>query len=173
MKKALNVSFLKLQQSTVSVKFLSVHALFFNTHSSKVSDSKKEIKKKNLIFVKVDVTQQQKTKSESPSITMFNSKNKIVKEHLQHHVKLLSMKSAREDFYQETYHITESVIIKKKLMNIDMKNISSAFSEIHHILKLFTQAFNAFSTAAQNAAQLSACTKLAKCMVNQMISQMT
>ena len=48
------------------------------------------------------------------------------------------MKSVRESFYQETYHITELIIVKKKLMNINMKNIFSAFSEIYHILKLFT-----------------------------------
>ena len=54
-KKALNMSFLKFQQSTINVRFLNVHAFFFNTCSLKISNSKKEIKEKNLIFVKVNV----------------------------------------------------------------------------------------------------------------------
>ena len=51
-------------------------------------------------------------------------------------------------------------------MNINMKNISSAFFEIHYILKFFTQTFNAFSITTQNVTQLSACTKLVKHMIN-------
>ena len=58
------------------------------------------------------------------------------------------MKFAREDFYQETYHIMKLIIIKKKLMNINMKNIFSAFFKIYHILKSFTQTFNVFSIVA-------------------------
>ena len=57
MKKVLNVSFSKSQQSTVNVRFLSVCALFLDTHSLEVSDLKKKIKKKDLIFVKINVTQ--------------------------------------------------------------------------------------------------------------------
>ena len=58
MKKVLNVNSLKSQQSTIDVRFFNVHAFFLDTHSSEISDLKKEIKKKNLIFVKINVTQQ-------------------------------------------------------------------------------------------------------------------
>ena len=57
MKKALNVSFLKSQQSTINVRSFNVCVLFLNMHSLKVSDSKKEIEKEDLIFVKVNVIQ--------------------------------------------------------------------------------------------------------------------
>ena len=77
-------------------------------------------------------------KSESSLIIMFDLKNKIIKKCLQCHVKLFFMKSAKEDFYQETCYIVKLIIIKKKLMNINMKNIFSVFSEIYYILKLFT-----------------------------------
>ena len=53
-KKVLNVSFLKLQQSTVNVKSLNVCALSLDTHSLKISNLKKEIKKKDLIFMKIN-----------------------------------------------------------------------------------------------------------------------
>ena len=148
MKEILNVSFLKSQQSTVDVKFFNVHALFLNMCSSEILNLKKEIKKKNLIFMKINATWQQKMKSELPSAITFNSKNKIVKKHLQHHAKLLFMKSAKEDFYWETYHIAELIIVKKKLMNINMKNIFFILFKIYCILKLFTQTFNALFTAA-------------------------
>ena len=55
MKKTLNVNSLKFQQSTVGVRSLSVYALFFDMCSLKISDLKKKIKKKDLIFVKIDV----------------------------------------------------------------------------------------------------------------------
>ena len=58
MKKVLNVNFLKSQQSTVDVKSLNVHALFLDTCSLKISDLKKEIKEKNLIFMKINAVQQ-------------------------------------------------------------------------------------------------------------------
>ena len=99
MKKILNMSFSKLQQLTVDVKFLNVCALSLDMHSLKILNLKKEIKKKDLVFVKINVIQQQKMKSKFSSIIMFNLKNKIIKKHLQCHVKLLFMKSAREDFY--------------------------------------------------------------------------
>ena len=76
-------------------------------------------------------------KSEFPSIIIFDLKNKIVKKHLQCHAKLLFMKFVKKDFYQETYHIMKSIIIKKKLMNIDIKNIFFIFFKIYHILKSF------------------------------------
>ena len=57
-------------------------------------------------------------------------------------------------------------------MNINMKNIFFILSEIYCILKFFMQILNAFFTAAWNAAQLLTCMKLAKHMINQMISQM-
>ena len=82
MKKVLNVNFLKSQQSTVDVKSLNVHALSLDMHSSEILNLKKEIKKKNLIFVKVDAIWQQKTKSEFSLIITFNLKNKIIKEYL-------------------------------------------------------------------------------------------
>ena len=68
---------------------------------------------------------------------MFDLKNKIIKKHLQHHAKLLFMKFTKEDFYQEACHIAELIIVKEKLMNIDMKNIFLIFSEIYYTLKLF------------------------------------
>ena len=97
---------------------------------------------------KLTFSQQQKMKSEFPSVIMFNLKNKIVKKCLQHHVKLLFMKSAKEDFYQEACHIAELIIVKKKLMNINMKNIFFTFSEIYCILKFFMQTLNVFFTTA-------------------------
>ena len=54
MKKALNVSSLKFQQLTVNVKSFNVCVLFFDMHSSEILNLKKEIKKKNLIFVKIN-----------------------------------------------------------------------------------------------------------------------
>ena len=47
------------------------------------------------------------------------------------------MKFIKEDFYQEIYHIAELIIVKEKLMNINMKNIFFVFFKIYHILKLF------------------------------------
>ena len=58
MKKILNVSFLKSQQLIINIRFLNVHALFLNTCSSEILNLKKEIKKKNLIFMKINATQQ-------------------------------------------------------------------------------------------------------------------
>ena len=55
MKKALNMSSLKSQQSTVNVRFLNVYAFFLNICSSEILDLKKKIKKKNLIFIKINV----------------------------------------------------------------------------------------------------------------------
>ena len=40
----------------IDVRSLNVCALFLDMHSSEVLNLKKEIKKKNLIFVKIDVT---------------------------------------------------------------------------------------------------------------------
>ena len=57
-KKVLNVNLLKSQQSMINVKSLNIHALFLDTCSLKISNSKKKIKKKDLIFVKIDVIQQ-------------------------------------------------------------------------------------------------------------------
>ena len=54
MKKALNVDFLKSQQSMINVRSLNVHALFFNMYSSEILNLEKEIKKKDLIFVKIN-----------------------------------------------------------------------------------------------------------------------
>ena len=99
MKKALNISFLKFQQSTINVKSLNVHALFLNMCSLKILNSEKKIKKKNSVFMKINVIQQQKMKSEFLLIIMFNLKNKIIKKHLQYHVKLFFMKSAKENSY--------------------------------------------------------------------------
>ena len=96
---ALNVGPLKPQQSTVGVRSLSVCALSLGTRSPEVSDSEEEIKGKDLVFVEVDAARQQKAKSESPSATTFDLKNKIAKECLQCHAKLPSMKSAREGSY--------------------------------------------------------------------------
>ena len=83
----------------INVRSFNVHALFFNTCSLKISDLKKEIKKKNLIFVKINVTQQQKVKLEFSLVITFNLKNKIIKKHLQYHAKLLFMKFIKENFY--------------------------------------------------------------------------
>ena len=47
--------------------------------SLKVLNSEKEIKEKDLIFVKIDAAQQQKVKLKSLSVIMFDLKNKIVK----------------------------------------------------------------------------------------------
>ena len=55
MKKALNMSFLKLQQSMINVKFLNVCAFFLDTCSSKISNSEKKIEKKDLIFMKINI----------------------------------------------------------------------------------------------------------------------
>ena len=99
MKKTLNVSFLKSQQSTVDVRSLSVHALFLDTCSLKISNLEKKIKEKDLIFMKIDAAQQQKAKSKLSSTITFDLKNKIVKKCLQHHAKLLFMKFIKEDFY--------------------------------------------------------------------------
>ena len=54
MKKFLNVSSLKSQQLTVNVRFLNVCILFLDTCSLKVSNLKKEIEKKDLIFIKIN-----------------------------------------------------------------------------------------------------------------------
>ena len=54
MKKVLNVNFLKFQQLTINVKSLNVCVFFLDTHSSEILNLKKKIKKKNLIFVKVN-----------------------------------------------------------------------------------------------------------------------
>ena len=82
MKKVLNVNFLKSQQSMIDVKFFNVHTLFLNTHSLEILNLKKKIKKKNLIFVKVDAAQQQKAKSKFSLVITFDLKNKIIKKHL-------------------------------------------------------------------------------------------
>ena len=58
MKKILNMSFLKFQQLTINVKSFNICVLFLNTHSLKILNLKKKIKEKNLIFVKINVTQQ-------------------------------------------------------------------------------------------------------------------
>ena len=96
---ALNVGFLKSQQSMIGVRSFSVCVLSLGMCSPEVSDLKKEIKGEDLVFVEVDAAWQQKAKSELSSATTFDLKNKIVKKHLQCHVKLLFMKSAREGFY--------------------------------------------------------------------------
>ena len=54
MKKALNISFLKFQQSTVNVRFFNVYVLSFNTCSSEILNLKKKIEEKNLIFMKIN-----------------------------------------------------------------------------------------------------------------------
>ena len=54
MKKALNVSFLKSQQSIIGVRSLNVCVLFLDMCSLKISDLKKEIEEKDLIFVKIN-----------------------------------------------------------------------------------------------------------------------
>ena len=55
MKKILNVNFLKFQQSMISVRFFNICVFFLDMHSSEILNSEKEIKKKNLIFVKIDI----------------------------------------------------------------------------------------------------------------------
>ena len=50
MKKVLNVSFLKFQQLIINVKSFNVYAFFFNTHSLKILNLKKKIKKKFNIY---------------------------------------------------------------------------------------------------------------------------
>ena len=55
MKKILNVSFLKFQQSMISVKFFNVYVFSFNICSLKILNLKKKIKKKNLMFMKINV----------------------------------------------------------------------------------------------------------------------
>ena len=55
MKKVLNVSFLKFQQSIINVRSFNIYALFFNTHLSEISNLKKEIKEKNSVFIKINV----------------------------------------------------------------------------------------------------------------------
>ena len=54
-KKVLNVSFLKFQQSTIDVRSFNVCTFFFNTHLSEISNLKKKIEKKNSIFMKINV----------------------------------------------------------------------------------------------------------------------
>ena len=54
MKKILNVSFLKFQQSMIDVRFFNVHVLSLDMHSLKILNLKKEIEKKNLIFMKIN-----------------------------------------------------------------------------------------------------------------------
>ena len=98
-KKVLNVSFSKFQQSMIDVKSFNVHVFSFNMCSSEISNSEKEIEKKDLIFVKINAAQQQKAKLKLSSIITFNLKNKIIKKHLQHHVKLFFIKFAKKDFY--------------------------------------------------------------------------
>ena len=56
-------------------------------------------------------------------IITFNLKNKIIKKHLQHYAKLFFMKFIEKIFYQEIYYIMKLIIVKKKLMNINIKNI--------------------------------------------------
>ena len=57
-KKILNVNFLKSQQSMIDVKSLNVHAFFLDTHSSEILDLKKEIKRKDSVFVKINAVWQ-------------------------------------------------------------------------------------------------------------------
>ena len=54
MKKVLNVSFSKFQQSMIDVRSFNIHAFFLDTHSSEILNLKKKIKKKNLIFMKIN-----------------------------------------------------------------------------------------------------------------------
>ena len=54
MKKTLNMNSLKSQQSTVGVRSFNVCVLFLNMCSSEILNLKKEIEKKDLIFVKVN-----------------------------------------------------------------------------------------------------------------------
>ena len=54
-KKILNVSFLKSQQSIINVRSLNVYALFFNMCSLKILNLKKKIEEKDLIFMKINV----------------------------------------------------------------------------------------------------------------------
>ena len=53
-KKTLNVSLSKSQQLMINVRSLNVHALFLDTCSLKILNLKKKIKKKDLIFMKID-----------------------------------------------------------------------------------------------------------------------
>ena len=50
MKKVLNVSFLKSQQSMKSVKIFNVHVLFFNICLSEILNLKKKLKKKFNVY---------------------------------------------------------------------------------------------------------------------------
>ena len=56
----------------------------------------------------------------------------------------------------------KSVIIKKKLMNINMKNISAAFFKKQGHLKSLLQISSFFSIIMCNAKQVAVCTELAK-----------
>ena len=47
------------------------------------------------------------------------------------------MKFIKKDFYQEIYHIIKLIIVKEKLININIKNIFSALFKVYYILKLF------------------------------------
>ena len=62
-------------------------------HFLDVSDSEEEFKDEEVVFVKVDAVKQQKAKSKSPSSATLDPKNKIVKEHQQHHANLPFMRS--------------------------------------------------------------------------------
>ena len=60
----------------------------------------------------------------------------------------------------------KSVIVKEKLMNIDMKNISTTFFKKQEHLKSSSQ-ISSFSFAVMcNTKQIAACIKLAKQMIN-------
>ena len=54
MKKILNVNSLKSQQLMIDVRFFNVHAFSLDMCSLKILNLKKEIEKKNLIFVKIN-----------------------------------------------------------------------------------------------------------------------
>ena len=53
-KKVLNVSSLKSQQSMIDVKSFNICAFSFNTCSSKILNLKKKIEEKNSVFMKID-----------------------------------------------------------------------------------------------------------------------
>ena len=56
-KKTLNVNSLKSQQLMINVRSFNVYVLFLDMCSLKISNLKEKIKKKNLIFVKVNAAQ--------------------------------------------------------------------------------------------------------------------
>ena len=54
------------------------------------------------------------------------------------------------------------VIVKEELMDINLKNVPAALSELQGNLKLLLQSFSDLFTTACNTKQVAACTELVK-----------